>query len=656
MSSRSISDTLRTKLRRTPEVIATDERSKFIKLDLATRVDVSSLVTFPRPHQVTIDVIPDTRFMILAIHDGVSRAFSSGNFRDNAYVTPASVTAYSLILVYGFLLLSDSCYRQVPSPFAESILHLPMVQEFIDIIANASVPDFLVPILQGLIPHSDSILQHLDFVPTLACYFHALDYGRVIPASCFLAAHNAISENVTNAHPSSVLISWYRTILLNNRTAPASITTVNDHIFGFTFAGTAFSLQDSWLSTTIASLVNPVTSRFQTARPTFSRVPIYPQTISDWTEFNPYLYNIGLSSRNSSQMFHFIRNLSEYSRANFAGGLTLFHISESASAASIVSHLISGPSYPTWHTASLAATAQPVPTPIPANATFTTVPTVSRQPVINFLVDEPTADNANNIVNYPAVIHPVAQLQMDIYFRVENHALPAANNREHPIKFVLFDEPKHNMPQMFIYNALAQTSSAMFNCLISGIIIENGPVDGFVTHVPNPDMTSSDNNVATVYASAISAVSVYLASDIASTSHTTCAVRPTHRWPSMPNAVLHRDMTQVILPRIHRTVAGPYNLHQIGLRPVDRFITLKPAISFYGRNTSNVPNNIPDSNRRHILFWSSYRILEDERHEYLDTPAHRITLSRFSMLTSLRNIFGARSLIGSVPHPASLIH
>lgn len=659
MSSRNITDSLRSKLRRTPAAIESENRASFVKLDLSARVDTASLVSFPRPHQTTVDVIPDTRFILLAISDGVTRAFASGNFRDNAYVTPASVTGYCLILLYGFMLIADSCYRSTPSPFAEQILHMSIVQDFIDIIANAAVPDFFVPILNGLLPHTDSILTHLDFVPTLACYFFNLDYGRVIPASVFIAAHNTVSENPANAHPTATLDYWYHTVLLNIRTGSNAVITVNEHILGILRSGTnTVQAQDSWLTNAINSLINPVTSRFHAGRPTFSRIPFTHETITNWNQFNPYLYCLGLNGRNATGYFHYVRHMSEYCKSSLNGGLTLFHITDSSSNQAIVSHLISGPSYPTSHISTIAASASPTRPALPNTPTYGTADVTARQATIHFLVPPNQANSGSAAIRYPTAITPMVQANADVFLRVENEEIPEVADRTHPIEFVNYDSTRHVTGNMLIYNALALTPSAMFSCLVTGLIIENGSVDGFAIHVPNPDMAPSDNNATSIFASAVNASNVFNNVEITnSTTRISVPTRPVHRWPTVPNAILNRNMTEVILPRIYRSLnqGTTFTLHNIGLRPVDRFPSLYFAQSFLGRVTSSVPEHTAE-NARLIYLWSSYRILEDERHEFSISQTDRITTTRFSLLTSLKNVFGARSLVGSISHPAAIIH
>jgi len=655
-STRNITDTLRSKLRRSPDVVSEEDRPGFSKSDLSTRIAIDTAVAFPRPHPVTIDVIPDTRFILLVIHDAIMDQFSSGNFKDNAYITPASMTAYCLMLLYGFMLVSDSCYRLHPSPFAEQILSQHAIQNLIDIISSAYVPAFFVPILTGLLPYTDSILTNLDFVTTFACFHFHLDFGRVIPASAFLAGHNAIVQTATNADPSRVLINWLRTHLV---TLGTQAVTVNQLLGGYTVNADAYTIFESWFSDRMYSLINPVTSRFQTSRPTFSTINYRAQTLST-EEFNPYLYGIGITATNAPAIFSFIRHASAYSKENFSAGLTIFHICESSTGSSIINHLISGPAIPTWqsnfHTnATLPAT--------PAQAaTFTRADTHTRNAEFLFLVD-PDYVNNRQVIGYPTAPAGMTQTawilsnNTDLPVGADDDATQLARSTADPADYIGYEAHKHYTPECMVFNATGVTTSALASTLQCGLLIENGQIDGFGVYVPNIDLAMSDNN-AQLFSSAVNASHVFTAAQISdTTTRISVQRRAIVRWPHTKVATHLNDMANIYIPTVYKQIiapAAPATLNFLGLTAGRRFNHAFSLQQFMGRQTQSPATAA--GNFRFTYLWSSYRILENETHSYSVRPTRIIESNRIGFLVSLKHIWGARSLVGRVDHPSAFIH
>lgn len=60
------------------------------------------------PHNATIDVQPDYRNVFLAIQYHVVKLFSQMNMKDDPLLTPSSLTAYLLALIYGHALITDA--------------------------------------------------------------------------------------------------------------------------------------------------------------------------------------------------------------------------------------------------------------------------------------------------------------------------------------------------------------------------------------------------------------------------------------------------------------------------------------------------------------------------------------------------------------------
>jgi hypothetical protein len=437
--------------------------------------------------------------------------------------------------------------------------------------------------------------------------------------------------------------------------------TVNDYIYSYTDDGSNnFELIHSWFSDYIFSLSNPVTSRFQSARPTFSTIPFVPTVMSSFNDFNPYLVLIGINGRNASGMMHFFRSMSEFSKTNFNAGLTIFSITESStSSGSIATHLISGPALPTWRLTT-ARKAKPPTAAIPATSTFTQVDLLSKQDDMKFLV-QPDLSGTPTTIPYPAKVDPMVPATAEMY--ILNSATAASTDpkkilENNPVKFISFNEYKHYTPDMLIYNPFSVTASALFTTTIAGLIIENGNVDGFATHLPNPDLPTPFNN-AHLASSSVSVHDTMLPVFFGTTDHaTSVSARAFFSWPKQPVVTLLNDITQVHLPRTTGTVFGHTHVHSVGLNPSGRFSMPFSAFSFLGRTIQATAQHAPSNKveRRRAYLWSSYRILEDEQHAFQIAQFSLTASERIGQLSSLKHLFGSRSLVGSIPHPSTFIH
>lgn len=628
----SFSDSVRTKLRRVPAVLSNPAPIGQIKNDLASRIDAASQLSPSNDPIGTVDVQPDTRFPFLAIYYWIMSNFSAHNFKDHSLISPPSVMAYSLFIIYGFMFISDITHRQATSPAAAYLLGFPHYQNLIDLLVKCCVPEPVIPILEHLMPSSTAFRKRLDFVPTLAAFHIDYDFFRTIPPHAFLASHNCLAREPTNARPLDVLLNWLRTTLITIGTTSYDVNDLLGYS-DYTAAGTNINeelrVYPNWFNTKAIALSMDVTARFNLARPILEEINIFPITVATQSQVNGYQYIFGNSSSSVTYLLNFLEQMSAYFSVVKNSNNMLIHIIDNMSAKDLFKHVIMPPALPTGT----------ITTTIPATATRGLIPvrrnTTAFAELAKFL--QPHTVNPTT-----AILQPAANLITTMFYLSRDTAYDATRD---PIKYLQFNEDQDVTPESLYFDPFEKNASAHFTTIISGVLIENGEIDGIAIPTADPRSTPAANNSQFHQG----AIQLHHLRRPLRHDYLDVVKRDRQFANKQGITILLYNYAVSTVPRFTNIVSG-YITALIGPTELTHVGETSRGFNVFGRKTCENSTFVTND----LYFWSSYRLVECETHS--DSYAAPIQdIAKISMFPTLRHLFGLdpSNMLGV--HPALMI-
>lgn len=311
--------------------------------EFTKQVDVDSNVSDNQGPNAIIDVQPDYRNIILAINFYITREYPEINVKPYPALTPAALMAYYLALFYAHALLSDDInIRQVQSRHAHAFQTSRLLDGPLAAIRNFPVPPFIVEMLQGLQRGIDDRKTRLFYVNSFACYDLLLDYGRTPPISVYLSAHNITASKQANTPVIELTDEWMNTTILQQ---PIELKVAN--YFGVYHENQLFM---NWFYHPNATLINPVTNRYHTTRPTLMPQPLAPQNLgNDSATINPYVHLLCLDDSNVVTVMQALTSVSRCVKATYPSSVPLGSLVKPTSNSLIMNHYYSNYMLPTWH-------------------------------------------------------------------------------------------------------------------------------------------------------------------------------------------------------------------------------------------------------------------------------------------------------------------
>lgn len=292
----------------------------------------------------TIDVQPDYRNVIAALCFHITRLYPSLEIKAFPAVTPPALLAYCLALVYAHALLNDETnIRRRQSAHAHTVYTSRYLDRIVAMLRNLPVPPFMNDLLNGLKRSYDERKPKLIFVHSLACYHMPLDFGRAIPITAYLEAHNLIASQPTNTAPDQILFKWLTTLLT---TLPLPLEVAN--FLGVQYGPAHFV---NWFAELNFSLFNPITNRTQTQRPTLTKIDLTPQDLgNDINIVNPYIHLLGIDSENLTLVESHLQSVALLMEDNYPNAPKLGSILQPEKTQIMLNHYYSEIPLPTWHT------------------------------------------------------------------------------------------------------------------------------------------------------------------------------------------------------------------------------------------------------------------------------------------------------------------
>jgi len=535
-------------------------------------------------------------------------------------ITPASLTAYCMSIIYGYALISDSeNIRTVKSSHADEFLDNPARRDLLIELERCHVPNFLKNILTGLTSTFDPRRPDILYVNTLAAFSLHHDYGKSFPISMFIKAHHLVATRPSNTDPNAIFQQWASLPITTGTVSLEIAQLIGSHLSNGTY--------DNWLLQRIRTLFNPVTSRNNTSRPTFAPLPTFPLETDSWT-VNPYIYLLNASDNNIFETLKFTRSFSAIVNEQMKGSTQLGSMFDSPSGVQIMTHFYHGAALPTWHYYKVQDTTDEIPAPTFASA-------------IGFLTT-PKAGSDTNSLPFPT---DDTTIDPELYLVKKGKNKKSNDERT----AILFSSKYHVLPDVRYFDPYAYTPTTLPFTMMTGLSIESEEIDGFT--VPQPDLTSSlyDENAHTLQ-SAVPLILVMKATQLGSAK--TTALSRASRSTTNPQVSMNLyDSSVNMLPTFNTTVeeqrptTGLYAFKATG--PLTKFSRAFNRIA-YKLSSQELVESIhapPNS----LYLWSSYRYIN------INVARNTPLVSRIFMIANFRTIYGTNVTMSQSVHPARLI-
>jgi hypothetical protein len=319
-----------------PTVYRTSRGAAPVRADYGfdTVFNISRQISTSNGYRSRIDVIPDSRPFIYCTSRVIRKNFSNLDFTASEHLTPPSLLAYCLSLFYGFILLNDMNDHFEITFHAAAFEANALNQRFINLLKQCPVPDFMAPVLEHLQPYRNELKPNLVFTPSLNTFLFEHDFGRVIPITVLLLAHNSLITTRLPARLSnndSASANYLHRWLLRpivNFTGAINQEPANNHsvrignIIGSLYQGTnGPELFDNWFSSELSKHANPITIR--SARRSLYQYHLRPANYALYSSVDPYEYVFGLNAENRREILTFIDGMRTNIRSLFPSSKVL---------------------------------------------------------------------------------------------------------------------------------------------------------------------------------------------------------------------------------------------------------------------------------------------------------------------------------------------
>lgn len=587
------------------------------KNDLYDRLNIEQRIQLDTGFDLTIDVQPDFRFIILSLIFHVNKLYALLEQKQRPLLTPPSLIGYCLYLIYGFFLVCDKHGRHTPSQYAREFLNDSDGQQILETLLRSYVPPFVLDILRGLAPTVLPRRPGIEFVPTFAGFSFHHDFGRFIPPQVFTIAHTLAASTRSNIDPDQVLTDWFESNIVID-------TDMNIKVGHFLGAG----IQDNgryenWFQSACISIFNPVVLRSLSQRPTFQRVSYTPHTTAPMN-INPYELNLNSSVDNVPLTVSFLESLSDLVKHDLSASFQLGGIFSTISGINIVTHAYSDVSLPTWHYKSLGS--HTVPKSAKEFASAISFMTLN-------IIDSKTK------VSYPSDDSTITKF----LYLVRNQD---RNPKSDPDRIVRFSPRDHIYSPWRLFDPFDYLPSKFAFPIVCGLLIESNSLDGF--SIPHPNLRSSlrEDNSQILQ----SAVPLYGIRKATSHFADPTVRRTITRDDKQKVSLSFYDMARNRLGIVDQTVADsalPSQIPGFNLtNAIYRFNRMFSKLSYRTNDTHPIPSEF-------IHAWSSYRHVLPSAPRVDDDTS--IDLNKVYMLLDFRTVFGTDVTLAQTEHGAKLI-
>jgi hypothetical protein len=566
-----------------------------------------------------IDFQADFRPILMALCYYAATNYDALNVKQHSKVSPPTLVAYFLFLLYSYYLLCDLDIRPTPSVdtrFFSTPEHLDLKA----LMLQLPVPDFLVKFLQAATPTSDPRRPNISFVPSLACFLHRIDFGRLFPIGIFFQSHNFVLSQRTNDAPEQLMnllmgVKVFDTERIGNYFGQL----LSDGTTNFSYGHQLFQ--------SFEGIINPALARSRSQRTVYSRIHYLEPILEDVKE-NGYLYAMALDDDNISETVSLMRQLQTTVSSTFKITGTLSSVMSSLTGMNILIHGYSHFAVPTWHYTNVPESA--------SSATLVSAKTFANK--LKFLTDPPTTGLRQ--LKYP---DDDTKINPSLYLveKTEATGFPG------PSDLVSYKNRNQSVPPVRIMDPYDYNATTFHNAFLSGAFIESLELDSAIVPLPNTDTALDDENTFFLQ-SAVPVTHVESGTSFAFATVTTSWYE--NRSPigpsGQPSSIMLANSGTNRFPSLNRSVYGhiPSALPMFNVQAhINRWYSISNRIAFTIPVRFDPDNSTSTiSGAKKILVWSPYR--------YNNGTARKESLSVIYLITNLRTLFGTNPPLGEVSH------
>jgi hypothetical protein len=571
-------------------------------------------------NHATIDFQGDFRPILMALCYYAASNYDALNVKQHSKVSPPTLVAYFLFVIYSYYLLCDLEIRPTPSS-ATRFVTTPEYIELKALMLSLPVPDFLLKFMQATAPTSDPRRPNISIVPTLACFYHAIDFGRIFPIGIFIQAHNFVISQRTNDAPEELMnklmgIQVYSTERIGNYFGQLLSDGTTNYNYGHQ------------LMQAFEGIVNPALARTRSQRIVYSRIHYFASPIDD-VQSNGYLYAMNIEEQNVSETMTLIRQLQSTISSSFKITGTLSSVMSSLTGMNILIHGYSNFAVPTWHKST-----------VPENATDADLASAkiyaSKIKLFSYTHSDP-----KHKLKFPS---DNTTIEPSLYLVSQNKGAPMYPCHTDT---VLYTGRNQSTPPIRILDPYDYNPTTFHNVFLSGALIESLELDSSIVPLPNTDTVLDEENTLFLQ-SAVPYPDVFKATNITysdSTYHWFEKRTPIGQL-GQPISLLLADSSLNRLARMNSSVfkAAPTTIPFFHiLDNVTRWNSISNRIAYRVPNHEEKSNHRPDMfSTMSLMVWSPYR--------YYNGKVISSTIDNYYLITNLRTIFGTNPPLGEVSH------
>jgi hypothetical protein len=581
--------------------------------DLFGRLNIEQNIQASDGPVLTFDVLPDFRYIILYLAFFITRAYKTLEQRDDPYLSPATLMAYCLSLIYAHLLTCDRYIRIKPSAACKEFIDDPELKRYHSTLLNAWVPPFVADLIDILTPMNDPRRPGIEYIPSAAASSFNFDFGRTFPVSIFTKFHDILARTSTRTEPHILYKQWYDFAVIGQYAVA--------NYFGA--AATADAIYENWLLSTVISMMNPVVSRYIANRPVFARTPT--STITGTAITNPYVVLLAATDDNIDMLVKFIKSMSAHALEHLDARIQLGASYDNLVGTTLLIHCVSEPSLPTYHskTHKLDGKSEPKEQ---SSSDFASK--------IKWLIDLEFKAPGTPLTFPEKVVNAVKDL-----LRLTKESYDPDNDKD---KFILFDKKRHITNDQRVFDPYDYSASKAAFPVVSGLRIETFELDGF--EVPNINMRSSlhDDNAQALQAT----VPMDKIRPATSADQVSVILRAANDEYQQKTSLSLYDMSRNRISRSPLDIMNPGSLPLYDESTTPRDWTLLINKFSWPTSDPDRPSTLPD---KFICAWSSFRHIPKYKSQ------SKMTDNDYLVLLSLRPMFGTNVTMFQIEHGSRLI-
>jgi hypothetical protein len=611
------------KLKNKKEAPGTSAPSSAPADTLLAQMSIDVKNTTSNGNHAVIDFQGDFRPILMALCFYAAQFYDALDVKQHSKVSPPSLVAYFLFVIYSFYLISDLEARPTPSVHTR-FLSTPEFLDFKAFILQLPVPDFLVKFFQAAAPTADPRRPNITYVPSFACFSYYHDFGRLFPIAIFIQCHNFVISQKTNDAPEDLINKMMGLNVYGSRRIGNFFGQMLDD-------GTSNNSYAHQLFQAFEGVINPALARSRSQRNVYSRITHHVQPYTSTP--NPYQLMMSCDEDNVSETMTLMRQIQTTISAKYKIAGPLASVIASLSGMNITIHGYSNFATPTWHNHT-----------VKQNETSSTVITAKTfSTLTRFLVLPDRAPDTD--LKYPTDESTIDKLLYLVKKGKKSATAPVHYPADSDL--VTFSGRNTSVPTIRVLDPYDYNATTFHNIYLSGSIIESLEIDGSAVPLPNTDTVLDDENTQFLQ-SAIPLSDVHRATNIY--YRTTGAIWAERRVPQGPQgqaaATLLFDISENRLPNFDQNIHGalPTSLPGFNIRPhVSLWTSIYSKIGFRLPNADEKEHSRPElPDKGKFLVWSPYR--------YYNGKVMTSTPENYFMLTNLRTVFGTNPPLGETAH------